>query len=186
MSLDMLIIDMTLKQKKGIHFIAASIFIWIAVLIIHYTNMPILAKNLYTFCCTAPLIPLAFIISKILHIDFRNSGNPLTKLGLILSINQMLYLLIAMWIYPTVPDKMLMVIGIIFGAHLLPFFWLYKSVSYAVFSVVITITSLLLGIMSNTVVLAISMVGLEVLFCVSLMVENVAFAKKHSASEGIE
>ena len=26
-----------------------------------------------------------------------------------------------MWVYPTVPDKMLMVMAVIFGAHLLPF-----------------------------------------------------------------
>jgi len=31
------------------------------------------------------------------------------------------YKLIAMWIYPTVPNKMVMVLVIIFGAHLLPF-----------------------------------------------------------------
>ena len=42
----------------------------------------------------------------------------------------MLYLLIAMWIYAAVPDKMVMVIAIIFGAHLLPFGWLYDSKVY--------------------------------------------------------
>lgn len=179
MSLDMLRIDVALKQKKGLHFIAASIVIWIAVFIVQSMNIPVLTKNLYTFFCTAPLLPLAFLISKILHIDFRNSGNPLAKLGLILSINQMLYLIIAMWVYPTVPEKMLMVIAMIFGAHLLPFFWLYQSVSYAVFSILVTITSLLLGISSNSVVLSITMIGMEILFCISLVVENILFTKKH-------
>lgn len=84
-----------------------------------------------------------------------------------------------MWIYPTVPEKMLMVIAIIFGAHLLPFSWLYQSISYGVFSIVVTITSLLLGLMTNAVVLSMTMIGMELFFCASLILENISFAKKH-------
>lgn len=42
-------IDSALKQKKGLHFILASIIIWILVTILHLTDLPILTKNLYTF-----------------------------------------------------------------------------------------------------------------------------------------
>jgi len=42
-------------------------------------------------------------------------------LGVLFSVNQLLYLLIAMWIYPTVPEEMVMVLAMIFGAHLLPY-----------------------------------------------------------------
>ncbi|MFA6942064.1 MAG: hypothetical protein WCQ54_13975, partial [Clostridiaceae bacterium] len=90
--------DCSVKQKNGIHFILASIIIWTAVLIIHLTDMPILSKNLFTFCCTAPLMPLAYLISKIIKVDFQNKDNPLTNLGILFSLNQILYLLIAMWI----------------------------------------------------------------------------------------
>ncbi len=103
MNLDELRLDCAVKQKKGLHFILASIIIWFAVLIIHLTSLPILTKNLLTFFCTAPLMPLAFLISKLVNIDFQNKENPLTNLGVLFSANQMLYLLIAMWIYPTVP-----------------------------------------------------------------------------------
>ena len=64
-------------------------------------------KNLFTFCCSAVLVPLAWMISKMLHIDFEGKGNPLTKAGILFSVNQMLYILIAMWVYAAVPDKML-------------------------------------------------------------------------------
>ena len=127
MNLEELRLDCAIKQKRGLHFILASIVIWSAVLIIHLASLPILTKNLFTFCCTAPLMLLAFFISKIIKVDFQNKENPLTNLGIIFSVNQMLYLLIAMWIYPTVPEKMLMVIAMIFGAHLLPYGWLYRS-----------------------------------------------------------
>ena len=59
------------KQKRGLHFIVASVFIWVAVLGIHISSLPILSKNLFTFCCSTPLVPLAFLLSKILKIDFK-------------------------------------------------------------------------------------------------------------------
>jgi hypothetical protein len=99
MNLEELRTDCAKKQKKGLHIILASIIIWIAVLLVHLSNLPILDKNLFTFFCTAPLLPISYFISKIIKVDFQNKDNPLSKLGLIFSINQMLYLLIAMWIF---------------------------------------------------------------------------------------
>ena len=172
MNLEELRLCCAIKQKKGLHFILASIIIWCIVLIIHLTSLPILTKNLFTFCSTAPLVPLAFLISKIIKVDFQNKENPLTNLGVLFSVNQILYLLIAMWIYPIIPEKMLMVIAIIFGAHLLPYGWLYKSKSYMVFAILIPILSLLVGIKFQPYILAIMMVVIEVLFSISLIVEN--------------
>ena len=41
--------DCAIKQKKGLHFILASVLIWTAMLIINITSLPILTKNLLTF-----------------------------------------------------------------------------------------------------------------------------------------
>lgn len=172
MDLEELRLNCAIKQKKGLHFILASIVIWCAVLIIHLTSLPILTKNLFTFCCTAPLMPLAFCISKIIKVDFQNKENPLTNLGILFSANQMLYLLIAMWVYPTVPEKMLMVMAMIFGAHLLPYGWLYKSKSYMTFAVVIPISTLIIGCNFEPYVVAVVMAAVELIFSMCLIVEN--------------
>lgn len=172
MSLEELKVDCSKKQKKGIHFIIASIVIWIMVLIVQLTNLPILTKNLLTFCCTAPLLPISFLISKILKIQFQDKSNPLNNLGILFSVNQIIYLLIAMWIYPTMPDKMLMVIAMIFGGHLLPYSWLYSSKTYMLFSIIIPILSLIVGLNFENYVLAIMMIGVETLFSVLLAIEN--------------
>ena len=164
--------DCAVKQKKGIHFIIASIIIWAAIAIIHSTTLPILTKNLLTFCVTTPLMPLAYIISKIIKVDFTNKGNPLTNLGILFSLNQIIYLLIVMWVYPTVPEKMVMVLAIIFGAHLLPFGWLYKSKSYTVLSVIIPVTALIIGINYSASIVSIVMVLFEIIFCILLFIEN--------------
>jgi len=163
--------DGALKQKKGLHFILASVIIWSAVLVIHLTEMPILTKNLFTFFVTAPLMPLAYVISKIIRVDFTNKGNPLTNLGVLFSVNQMLYLLIAMWIYPTIPEKMVMVLAMIFGAHLLPYGWLYKSKSYYVLSVLIPIVILIVGLNFPPYIVAGIMIVFEIIFSFSLIVE---------------
>ncbi len=171
MSLEEMRVDCAIKQKKGLHFILASVLIWTGVLIVHLSDLPILTKNLFTFCCTAPLLPLAYFISLLIKVDFQNKGNPLTNLGILFSINQILYLLITMWVYSTIPDKMLMVLAMIFGAHLLPFGWLYNSKSYYVLSIVIPITILIIGCNFEPYVTAITMLCFEIIFSILLINE---------------
>ena len=103
--------------------------------------------------------------------DFTNKENPLTNLGVLFSLNQMLYLLIAMWVYPTVPDKMVMVLAMIFGAHLLPYGWLYKSKSYYVFSVLIPIVVLIVGLIFPPHIVAGVMIVFEIIFSILLTFE---------------
>ena len=165
-------IDNIRKQKRGLHFIMASVFIWIAVLMIHLSPLPIITKNLFTFCCSTPLILLAYLLSFILKIDFQNKGNPLSGLGFLISLNQLLYILIAMWVYAAVPEKMLMVYAMIFGAHLLPYGWLYQSKCYYAFSIIIPFAVLLLGIYSSAILIAIFMLITEMVFCILLIIEN--------------
>lgn len=170
--LDELRADNIRKQKRGLHFIIASVFIWAVLLFIHASDLPIMTKNLYTFFCSVPLVPLAFIVSKPLKIDFQNKDNPLSELGLLFAINQVLYIFIVMWVYAAVPEKTLMVYAMVFGAHLLPYGWLYCSKTYYILSFVITITVLLLGLSRPPVYIAVFMLITEIIFCGCLLIEN--------------
>lgn len=177
MTLEEMRLDSSVKQKKGLHFIIASIVIWSIVTGVHLTSLPMLTKNFLTFCFTAPLMPLAYIISKIIKVDFTNKGNPLTNLGLLFSLNQMLYLIIAMWIYPTIPEKMVMILAMIFGAHLLPYGWLYQSRSYMVMSIIIPITALIVGINFPSYMVEGVMVFIEIIFTLLLAYEVMKLPK---------
>lgn len=173
MNLDELRTDIAKRGKKGLHFIIASVIIWCAVLVVWLLPQEnTITKNLLTFCLTTPLLPLAYMISRIIKAEFSTKDNPLSKLGLLFSYNQLLYILIVMWVYPTVPDKMVMVLAIIFGAHLMPFGWLYKSKAYSVMSVLISCTVFIIGITLNAVVVSIVMIVFEIIFCIWLMLEN--------------
>ena len=172
MVLNELIKDCAQRQKRGLHFIMASVVIWGLILAVQLTDLTIEQKNLFTFCCSAVLFPLAWGLSKVLKIDFEGKGNPLTKAGILFSINQMLYILIAMWVFAAVPEKMLMVYAMIFGAHLMPFSWLYQSKGYLVFSIAIPILALIVGLMYAPFVLAIMMMVIEAVFSVWLYLES--------------
>ena len=171
MELDQLRKDCALRQKKGLHFILASVVIWCLILTTQLTNLTVEQKNFIIFCCSAILFPLAWGLSKVLGIDFEGKDNPLTKAGIIFSINQLLYILIAMWVFAAVPEKMLMVYTMIFGAHLMPFSWLYQSKTYLILSIFIPNMALVVGLFCPPYILAIIMVIVEILFSSLLHLE---------------
>ena len=133
MNLEELRNDITLKQKKGLPFICASVVIWLLILIVVLLDLSQEKENLFVFCCSCPLLPISWIIGKILKTDIFEKSNPLGNVGFLFTCNQFLYLLIVMWVFNAVPDKMVMVYAMVFGAHLLPYSWLYKSISYRAF-----------------------------------------------------
>ena len=133
-------------------------------------------ENILVFSCSCPLLPLAWLIGKQLKVDIFSNQNPLGKLGFLFTINQVLYLLIVMWVFNAVPDKMLMVYAMVFGAHLLPYSWLYKSPSYQLFAILIPVLALILGNLFSANILALVMVGLEALFTFLLVKEVKAAA----------
>ena len=125
--------DLIIKQKKGLPFICASVVIWFLILIVLILDLPQDRKNMLVFCCSCPLMPISWLIGKLLKVDIFDKSNSLSNLGFLFTCNQFLYLLIVMWVFSAVSDKMVMVYAMVFGAHLLPYSWLYKSISYRVF-----------------------------------------------------
>lgn len=176
MNLEQMRSDLAKRNKRGLPFILASILIWTAILLVW--TLPIkhvLTRNLFTFFCTAPLMPLALLFSKLLKVEFSAKDNPLNTLGILFSLNQILYLLIAMWAFTATPSKMVMILAMIFGAHLLPFAWLYQSRAYLIMSIVIPIAMLFMGYdlpAERVYVLAATMIVLEMVFAAWLGIED--------------
>lgn len=171
MTLDELRFDIAKEQKSGIPFIAASIVLWGMITIVTLLNIPVKQQNILVFCCSCPLMPLAMIIGKIVKVDLFSKNNPLSKAGLLFTMNQMLYILIVMWVFDAVPEKMVMVFAMVFGAHLLPYSWLYISNAYKIFSIIIPIISLISGVLFNATIVASIMCICELCFLIMLMIE---------------
>lgn len=171
-ALDEMRLDSAQKNKRGIAFIIASIFIWFGIFVVHCSDLSMREKNLYTWYVVAWLMPIAMLLTRVFKIKFQNKENPINQLGLVITINEMLYILIACWVCAAVPEKMLMVIAMIFGGHLLPFGWLYKSRSYMVSSIMISVGILVVGCMFSAVVVAGVMMIYEIIFAMCLWLEN--------------
>ena len=171
MNLEELRNDITIKQKKGLPFICASVVIWLLILIVVLLDLPQEKENLFVFCCSCPLLPISWIIGKILKTDIFEKSNPLGNVGFLFTCNQFLYLLIVMWVFNAVPDKMVMVYAMVFGAHLLPYSWLYKSISYRAFSIIIPIVALVIGCMFSAFLVAVTLLIIEIIFVIALFVE---------------
>ena len=119
-------------------------------------------------------MPLAMLIGKIIKVDIFDKSNELGNVGFLFTMNQFLYLLIVMWVFSAVPTKMVMVYAMVFGAHLLPYSWLYKSVGYRVFAIIIPIAALIVGCIYTATFVAVMMLVFELIFVIVLNAENQA------------
>ncbi|MBQ7942957.1 MAG: hypothetical protein IJ326_02710 [Lachnospiraceae bacterium] len=160
------------SQKRGIHFIIASVILWIGISIIRVLDLPVMMQNMLTFCMSTPLMPIAYLMSKLLRIPFQDKENPLSVAGIILAVAQIPYLLIVMWVYSAMPDKMVMVYAMVTGAHFLPYGWYYRSKAYYAFGVMIPIVSLVIGCSLHSVAVAAAMTVMEIILVIVLIMEN--------------
>ena len=40
-------IDCAVRQKKGLHFIVSSVIVWLGIIVIHASSLPMESKNMY-------------------------------------------------------------------------------------------------------------------------------------------
>ncbi|MCR5213915.1 MAG: hypothetical protein K6E10_05835 [Eubacterium sp.] len=164
--------DAQKMQKKGLPFMMASVVIWTLIALVQFMKKDIMAINMYTFLCSCFLMPLAFIFSKVIKVDiFKKTDNPINKLGFLCTMNQMLYLVIVMWAFNKSPQSMLMLYGVVFGAHLLPFGWIYDSRTYTVMAVVETIGTILFFYLFGRISTIGFMIISQIIVCICLAVE---------------
>lgn len=172
MSLQELRNELARKQKMGLPFIAASAIIWLLIWIVCRIGLPVEQQNMLVFCCSCPMMPFAWGIGKMLHVDLFDKSNELYLLGFLFTLNQLLYLLIVMWVFKAVPEKMVMVYAMVFGAHLLPYSWLYQSLSYRIAAILIPIVSLTVGCLFPSRTVAALMLVTELVFTGALSAES--------------
>lgn len=164
LGLDELREDMRVSQRGGFPFIAVSVIIWGLITVVTSLGLPQFRENLLVLCCACPLLPLAYVVGKIVKIDIFDRSNPLWRIGITATCNQIIYLLIVMWAYRATPDKMLMVYAMIFGAHFLPYAWLYKIKAYLVTSIVLPIAALAMGLCLPRNIMAAVIAAYEIVF----------------------
>lgn len=165
-------IEYAVRQKKGLPFIMASAVLWTIMLVAYLTDLSLSTKNIIAMSCSALLMPVGMLFGKIIKVDIFSKENPLSSLSILAALNQLLYLPIAIWAMYAVPEKMIMIYAIITGAHFLPYYWLYFSPTYFYASIIIPVTSLILGINADQVMICLYFVIIDIIICLLLRLEN--------------
>lgn len=170
--LDLLKKDAQDFMKKGLPFVLASVVLWTLILLARLFSPDLQTANMATFVCCCLLMPLAIVFAKAVKADiFRKTKNPFKNLCLLCTFNQFLYLLIVMWAFSRQPDAMLMIYAMVFGAHLLPFGWVYDSKAYTIVSIAETAGALVIGCLWGDIPTAALIICGEIILSVLLFRE---------------
>jgi hypothetical protein len=144
--LDELRIELSVKAKNGIDFTLVASIIWLVIAFLWRLDFKSYDKAIFVFIAGGPLLPAAFLFSRLLKTNWKIKDNPLQPLGLWLNLAQLLYFPFLIFILIKMPDYFLMTYAIITGAHLFPYAWFYKTTWYAIFAGLIALGSLFLGL----------------------------------------
>ncbi len=139
--------ELSIKAKNGIDFTMAASIIWLAIAFIWQQNYPAYQKSIWIFIIGAPMLPLAYLFSKIIGTQWNLPNNPLQSLGLWLNFSQLFYFPFLVFTMIKVPEYFIMTYAIITGAHLFPFGWFYRCWWYTVFAGMMGVGTLILALL---------------------------------------
>ena len=141
--------ELSTKAKNGVNFILAAAVVWSLVAFVWTLPYSAYHRSIFTFIAGSLLLPLAWVLSKVLHTQWSIPGNPLEPLGLWLNFAQLCYFPMLVFILLRYPDHFVMTLAIITGAHLLPYAWVYDAKPYAAAAVTIPLGALLLELFAS-------------------------------------
>ena len=149
-ALNNLRLELSIKAKNGIDFILSASFIWFSIAWVWTLPTSSYNKSVLTFIVGGLMLPLALLLSRILKTDWKVKDNPLQPLGLWLNFAQLFYFPFLIFILIKQPESFVMTYAIITGAHFFPYAWFYNEKSYAILAGMISIGSMLLGILLSS------------------------------------
>ncbi len=147
---DKLRVELSVKLKNGLDFTLAASIIWLAIAFVWTLNAKAYDKSVLTFIVGSVMLPLALLISKIIKTTWTIKENPLQPLGLWLNFAQLFYFPFLVFTLIKSPDYFVMVYAIITGAHFFPYAWFYKTSLFAIFAGLISLGSLIIGLVVPT------------------------------------
>src|SRR3954465_1436306 len=90
-NLNQLRIQLSAVSKNGIDFTLAASIIWGVISFLWTLHFSPYNKSIFVFIAGGPLLPLAFMFSKVLKTNWKIKDNPLQPLGLWLNFAQLFY-----------------------------------------------------------------------------------------------
>ena len=158
-------------QKNGLPYMMSSVIVWGLVLGAQILATSFQNANLLTFISSAFMMPIAILFSLVLKAKiFKKTKNPVSKLGFLCTMNQNLYLPIAMLACTFLPQAMLLMYAIIFGAHLLPFAWVYNCKAYTVISIIEAVGAMFASVLFGNIGIAAFIIIMQIILVLLLFI----------------
>lgn len=147
---DNLRIELSVKAKNGLNFTLAAGIVWLAIAYVWTLEYSAYNKSVLTFIVGSFMLPMAFLLSKVLKTAWTIKENPLQPLGLWLNFAQLFYFPFLIFVLIKMPESFVMTYVIITGAHFFPYSWYYKTPYFAIFGGIISVGALLLELTLGT------------------------------------
>ena len=172
--LDKLRLELSVKAKNGLDFVVSAIIIWSLISFIWTLSYSDYNKSVLTFIVGGPMLPLAFLLSKVFKTSWKVEGNPLEPLGLWLNFAQLFYFPMLVFVLIMKPEYFVLCYVIITGAHFFPYAWYYNTKAFAVMAGVISLGSMTIALTvqpANLYLIPLFMVGSLLVLAVWLFLD---------------
>ena len=172
--LDKLRLELSVKAKNGLDFIVAAIIVWSLISFIWTLSYSDYDKSVMTFIVGGPMLPLAFLLSKVFKTTWKVENNPLDPLGLWLNFAQLFYFPMLVFVLIMKPEYFVLCYVIITGAHFFPYAWYYNTKAFAVMAGVISLGSMAIALTvqpANLYLIPLFMVGSLLVLAVWLFLD---------------
>lgn len=127
------------------------------------------------------IFPVGLLVGKLMKTDLLSTTNPLAKLAGIVGGMQILFAPLVILVLMTMPDWIPMAVGVLTGAHFLPFAVIYRSKGYLFQSIGTVLAASIIGwiFLENTFVITPFVVAaVYIVTCILLHFEHHAEAGK--------
>lgn len=91
------------------------------------------------------VLPLGILVSKVIHVNFLATHNPLSTIGGLVGGIQIFFAPIIILVAYQQPDWIPFIVGVLTGAHFLPYVAIYQSKAYLFQTVATVLTVSLIG-----------------------------------------
>lgn len=156
------------STKRGLPLVSAGFLFWIVSGVCGIVLPLTIVQWVYVFG-VGVVFPIGLLISFILKIDIFAKGNPLGVLAGIIGGMQILFAPIIIMLVFKEPSWIPFALGVLNGAHFLPYAWIYNSKTYLFHSLATTLVSAIVGAIFIKTTFALTPFAVAFIFLVSLI-----------------
>jgi hypothetical protein len=160
--------DLSMETGLGYPVFLAGILFWLFVGISSFIVTPETLVWMYVFGIGA-IMPLAILISKLLRVNFLSAHNPLSTVAGLVGGVQLFFAPLVIMIVLHQPDWIPFAIGVLTGAHFLPYVWIYDSKVYLFQTIATVFVASFFGIVFMELSFHIVPFALSIVYSVTLL-----------------